>query len=64
MKILHLVYMFLRIKMVFNLDILITSSSIGQEAAFDVEQNSDKFKVKISVYDDWFYVNTVNIFTF
>ena len=56
--------MFLCIKMVFNLDKLITSSSIGQEAAFDVEQNSDKFKVKISVYDDWFYVNTVNIFTF
>ena len=40
------------------------SSPIGQEAAFGVYQNSDRFKVKFSSLGDWYDVRTVNIAAF
>ena len=43
--------------------ISIMSSPIGQEAAFDVYQNSDRFKVKFSNLSDCHGVRTVNIAT-
>ena len=39
------------------------SSPIGQEAAFGVYQNSDRFKVKFSTLSYWHGVRTVNIAT-
>ena len=39
------------------------SSPIGQEAAFGVNQISDKFIVKFSNLGGWFGVRTVNIAT-
>ena len=37
------------------------SSPIGQEAAFDVYQNSARLNVKFSTFGDWYFVSTVNI---
>ena len=39
------------------------SIPIGQEAAFGVYQNSDRFKVKFSTLSYWHGVRTVNIAT-
>ena len=39
------------------------SSPFGQEAAFGVYQNSDRFKVKFSTLSYWHGVRTVNIAT-
>ena len=44
--------------------LLIMSSPVGQDAAFGVYQNSDRFKVKFSSLGDWYGVSTVNIATF
>ena len=44
--------------------IMIISSLIGQEAAFSVDQNSDRFEIKFSIFGDYYYVRTVNIATF
>ena len=43
--------------------ILIMSRPIGQEAAFGIYQNSDRFKVKFSSLGDWYGVRTVNFAT-
>ena len=39
------------------------SQPIGQEAAFGIYQNSDRFKVKFSSLGDWYDVRTVNFAT-
>ena len=41
--------------------ILLMSRPIGQEAAFGIYQNSDRFKVKFSSLGDWYGVRTVNL---
>ena len=41
--------------------ISIMSSPIGQEAAFGVYQNSDRFKVKFSNFGVWHDIRTLNI---
>ena len=37
------------------------SSPIGQAATFGMYQNSGRFNVKFSSFDNWYYVSTVNI---
>ena len=44
--------------------ILTMSIPIGQEAAFGVYQNSDRFKVKFASLGDWCDVRIVNVATF
>ena len=44
--------------------ILTMSIPIGQEAAFGVCQNCDRFKVKFARLGDWCDVRIVNIATF
>ena len=58
MKLLHFIHMLMCVKMVLN------SSPNGRDAAFDVYQNSDRFKLKFSCLGDWYDVFTVNIATF
>ena len=58
MKLLQFVYTFM------CLFILIVSSPIGQEAVFDVYQNSARFNDKFSTFGDWYFVSTVNIASF